>query len=400
MKKIVFASIFLSLNCFADEIICSGITNSLNSTVMPFELRIKGQKSPYFPEQMTYSSTIGYKTPNGANLLQGIDLDSKVRRRLDKVTFEGSSSQNYLKISFTGNSIESAIFNYPFAGFKEMIVTCNHTGSLPERPVCSTDPDKTKSLVTAIRTNKDIDTIETTIDCGANINLVDKNGCTPIMLAVDPDCGSIYQHNVFYNSQRPAIVDLLISNGAYADLADKFGETALIKAAKNKIPNIFESFYAADVDFNAQDLEGNTALMYASHTNDPFYIEDLLIGNPDRTIKNKLGQTAYDYAKHWGNDKVLDLLRAPETTLTIKGDSSGICSPLNLKIRQNELVEIVLEAQSAMMKLVIPEINTEIVANSMSSSKKVVSFLSKGIFEFSCGPHHGGNQSKGTITIK
>lgn len=402
MKKYFFIILIcITSTSLAETIKCKGITNNSNFTIMPFEVEIIGKESVYFPGQKHYSSTIRYSTPNSGLLVQGFDVSSKLRRKNDKIIFQGSKERNSLELSFVGSSIETAILNSRDAGIDQVQVTCESKGKLPQTRSCSDYKDVNVSLVSAVKDVRDIDLLESIIECGADVNFKDKNLCTPIMFTVDSTCGSEYP-NMFapYKQDRSQFIDLLLNNAAYGDLADKNGETALIKATKNKIPDVYESFLAAEADFNAQDKKGNTPLMYASLTNDPYFVKDILAGNPDRTIKNKLNQNAYEFAKHWGMDKVLDLLKAPEREIRISEQADGTCSPLLIEATQNELVEIVLESSNTMLKFAAEKLDIEIMASAGSSDKKVVSFDSVGEFEFTCGPHHGGTPSQGVIRVR
>lgn len=236
MKKYFFIILMsLTATSFAETIKCKGVTNNPNYTIMPFEVEIVGKESDYFPGQINYSSSIRYSTPSGP-LVQSFDISNKLRRKNDKIIFQGAKDTNSLAIIFGLNSsIESAVLDSRDAGINQVNVVCENKGKLPKTRSCSDYKDVSTSLVSASKDVADLDLLESIIECGADVNLKDKNLCTPIMFVVDSACGSEYP-NMFtpYKRERGQFIDMLLNNGAYGDLADKNGETALIKATKIK----------------------------------------------------------------------------------------------------------------------------------------------------------------------
>lgn len=385
----------------AEVISCSGITNDPNTTQMKFDIEIQSRMDKN-SRQLDYKSNITYHAPDGSNIIQGIDLNGKIRTRLNKVIYAGLNLNNSLKLNFSpDNSLTSSVLNIPLAGLTKVTVTCDLAGSLPARPVCTEDIDKTKKLIDLIKFSNDIDRIETTIECGANVNKVDKNGCTPLMFALESTCGE--EHPINYSSSfsiPSQVVDSLTNNGAFVNVTDKHGETPLIKAAKANIADVYNSFIASEAEFDAQDELGNTALIYAVLNGDESVVQQIIEGNPDRRIKNKEGKTAFDIATQWQKTAVMDLVKIPDTTVMVQGKEDGTCSPLQINLKQGQVVELTLKASSKMFKLESKKLGIDIMADGNNSSRITFTAESKGSFPFTCG-FHGVNQvSQGAFTVQ
>lgn len=76
--------------------------------------------------------------------------------------------------------------------------------------------------------------IRSLLEAGADINLCDDDGTTPLMLAI--------------KTAKFHIVDLLLANGANSGLADNCGRTALHHAVALEMPEIVEALLKTAVD--------------------------------------------------------------------------------------------------------------------------------------------------------
>lgn len=392
---------FFSHTTLAQVITCTGLTNDANASEnVKFELVIKRDNSsitsnfgPFYKSSIKYF----YSTHTS---FTGIDIADHVSTRLNKISFLGSIGKSR-NLTFNFNpdaAIQSVFMNYDSRIINQP-VDCEISGALPPRPVCSTKPDKTAPLIEAIKA-ANLDLIETAIECGANVNLADKNGCTPVMIAIESACG---QNNPPYSSPFSKTIELLDSlsgNGAFMDTADTSGETPLIKSSKLNIPDVYDTFIAAEVNFDAQDRLGNTALMYATFNGSPWVVEQILEGNPDRKIKNKDGLTAYDIAKKWQKNSVIDLVRIADTSLLVEGKDDGTCTPLKIDLKMGQVVDLTLKATDKMFKLDSPGLGLDLMADRNSSAKKTFAVPSKGTFKFTCGIHGSNKPSVGTIVIQ
>ncbi len=74
------------------------------------------------------------------------------------------------------------------------------------------------------------------------------------------------------------VVQTLLEKGAYADIRNNEGQTALITAVKNGKNTIVKALLKGGSNPNVSDLTGRTALSYAKQTNNT-EIMNLLAGN-------------------------------------------------------------------------------------------------------------------------
>jgi len=102
--------------------------------------------------------------------------------------------------------------------------------------------------------------VEILLTAGADINVRDRKGATPLMAAVRNQC--------------PDVVSILIGKGADPTLADRTGATAMHWFARwqaGKMVPVIDEVLKAGADIDARDKQGRTALMmtvYASRTGD------------------------------------------------------------------------------------------------------------------------------------
>ena len=387
MKLIMMIFLFFGvLKLRAETITCSGITNDPNTTNLNFEIQIQGKPDKDFPTQIHYKSQIKTTLPDGSTLLNGIDLSDKPRTRINKIIYGGLTTK--LELTYNADhSLKSAILDSPTGNFHQLPVNCVFQGHLPTPQSCSNQADKNKSFLAAIISGN-IDDVETAIECGANVNKAEKNGCTPIMFAIDSTCGVNGLKSISSLTSPKFLIDSLISNGAFINVVDKSGESPLIKAAKLNLRDVYDSFIAAEANFDVQDNKGYTALMYAAYNGDPSVTKDILDGNPDRRIKNKSGQTAFDIAKHWERNSVIDLVRIPDVSIAVAGLPDGSCSPIKIEAKQGQVIEIVLKAtDNKMFRFESAALNLDVMADVGLVAKQIFTADTIGNFSFTCGYH-------------
>lgn len=404
MKLTLLLTIILlaAQTSIAQNITCTGQTNDINSSEnVKFLVEIKKDKSPITKNfGPFYKATIKYFYSTNTSYT-GIDIADRVSTKLSKITFYGSleKTRNLTFNYNSDNTIKDVVMNYDQKIINQKL-DCEISGELPARPVCTEDVNKTAKLIQAIKSSN-IDAIETTIECGAQVNQVDQNGCAPIMFAVDPTCGE--QNPIHYISpfgKTSLVLDTLAANGAFVDTADNKGETPLIKAAKMSIENVYETFIALESNFDSQDHLGNTALMYAVVNGNQNIVEQILEGNPDRRIKNNSGQTAYDIARQWQKESVIDLVRIADTSVLIEGKDDGTCSPLKIILKQGQVVDLTLKATDKMFKLDSINLGLDLMADRNGQAKKTFALANKGTFKFTCGFHGANKPSNGVIIVQ
>jgi len=182
------------------------------------------------------------------------------------------------------------------------------------------------------------------IKAGAKLNLLNKNGKTPLDLAVEKrnfaiiqlrDAGAKTAKQITIPSTQPttssnsrtALIKLLqqktfdaegaealLKSGADLNAFDSGGKTPLMRASESGTVEAIKWLLSKKIVIDAADKNGMTALMYgAGRDNDDTawnIVAALLDAKADWKMKNKDGKTAYDLALAKSNDwtaMVLDI---------------------------------------------------------------------------------------------
>lgn len=127
------------------------------------------------------------------------------------------------------------------------------------------------------------DTLELLLAKGADMNLKDKNGRTPLLLAAESADGEI--------------VTLLLDKGADVNAKDdESGFTALHYAARSGKKDAAEVLIARGADINTKDNQGHTPLYVA--VNHDYRVAELLIDKgANSSIRTESGQTLMELAQ-------------------------------------------------------------------------------------------------------
>lgn len=381
----IVATLFGASAVRAEVIECKGAANTSPPTKIEVSVDMDKGKS-----------SLRWVYPDGTGITQGQSIN---RRKFDGANvkyMDQGSSRVFLQIPAATTTTAQGAFTHAPQGLNAVPVDCEVFGSIPAAPVCPKDKDR--ALLSAMDTAETVEQIEFLLQCGANPNTTNSKSCTPLMLAVDPDCHPGSASGMI--TDTVALVDLFLSNGAFIDTQDRKGETALIKSARNGMSNVYSSFIASEASFDHQDKKGNTALMYAALEGDKWIIQDILEGNPDRRLKNKSGKTAFDLAKHWHDKETADLVRIPDQTVTISGKSDGTCAPLAIEVKQGQAIEFVLNATDKMFKLDAKGLGLSLMADRGSFAKQILTMENRGNYKFTCGFHGANTASEGVISVR
>lgn len=323
--------------------------------------------------------------------------------------FEGSPSKTKLLMTFNDVSKLNKhdrkvelVSNKGSAKEQKQILSCHSDRPIKSIDYCSTskygNPTETLLYASKVRNSNLVDMV---IGCNPNVNELDKNGCSPLMYAVDHLCGTGKRDDFRDFAHNKRIIDVLISAGAFVDIADPVTlATPLIKSAQDRDAYALKSFADMEADIDAQDKDGFTALMSAAERGDEKLVELILGYNPDIELTNSSGQTAMTIARSKGYTNIELLLQTPDKTITFTGENSGGCSLNEKAIEANKVVLFEMKAsEKKMFLLEIPEMGVKLMAD----PGKVQSFRLKptkiGSFKYTCGVHGSNNTSKGTISV-
>lgn len=146
-----------------------------------------------------------------------------------------------------------------------------------------------------------IDDIGFYLEKGANPDIADEHGITPVIWAA-------------LNDQVDAL-DLLIKKGANLDARNKNGDTALLWAAVLGHDTVIEKLITSGANINiTEPTHGATPLMAAAASGQTSTIRLLLQNHADLTIRDKKHKTALDHASLNGRANVISVLltQAPQ----------------------------------------------------------------------------------------
>lgn len=391
MKTIAISILTLtvSLAAKAEVVSCSGFTDADQKTKVVLTLNPQKQKG-----EIRFISSSGSVT-------QGLNLSDVYYPVPNTLRYADSFGNSHLDFLVENGVIKKNSFTHGLY-FNNAELDCKITGQILQAPACGKAPSE--SLVDILREGRSYQTLRAVtyaLACGADVNFTDKYGCTPLLYTIDPYCGNNPNPAPHTLIDVPKIVDRLVSEGAFVDIVDPVkNETALLKAAKSGLRDVYESFIAAEANFDFQDNDGMTPLMWASYNGDDWTVKDILEARPDRRLKNKKGQTAFDIATHWQKERVIDLVRIPDATFEIAGQEDGTCSPLKFEANEGQTIEIALKASSKMFKLDSAELGIDLMADSNARRTQVLKLESVGTYNFTCGVHHANQVSTGEIIVK
>ena len=166
---------------------------------------------------------------------------------------------------------------------------------------CTSSYDATQSLATAL-SNKDTAIISKLLNAGADPNVSDYSGATPLMFAV--------------REGNAEATRLLLDHGAapcsrYTGRNDSLGLTWItplfysVESGNQAVVSLLLK-YGADPNDKAKD--GTTPLHLAAKLNKSDIVRILLEHGADITVKDMKGRTAYEFAKENGSSDAISVL--------------------------------------------------------------------------------------------
>ncbi|XP_036970836.1 CARD- and ANK-containing Inflammasome Adaptor Protein [Acanthopagrus latus] len=188
------------------------------------------------------------------------------------------------------------------------------------------------ALLSAVRQNHD-GLVTVLIDRGANVNVFDKQGYTPLLLSAELghsevlrvlvakqakldatlSDGSSALHLAVHSGSAP-IVQTLLGKGLDPNTTGPKAQTPLHLAAQCNRPELVDLLLRARAQVNAAAQDGLTPLHVASQQGHADPVIRLLQGKADPGIKDRLGRTALHWAASSpGDSGVVDLLLTAKT---------------------------------------------------------------------------------------
>jgi ankyrin repeat protein len=100
-----------------------------------------------------------------------------------------------------------------------------------------------------------------------------------------------------------------VNKGADINIKNKDGKTPLHIAVENNYEDIIKFLLENKADVNVKDNEGNTPLHIAIKKGNYFVIKELIKFGADKNAKNNKGETPLDLAKELGDEEILNLFK-------------------------------------------------------------------------------------------
>lgn len=164
------------------------------------------------------------------------------------------------------------------------------------------------------------------LDKGADVNLADDDGYTPLMLAAQYDHVAVVKRLLKKGANPKArtntghtaltlvwgtdgkVVPLLIKAGADPNARNNDGESPLLVAAHHDSTGPMRELLKAKANPNLADNSGITPLMEAARKGNLASVKLLLTAKADKLAKDSAGKTALDYARAKKKAAIIQLL--------------------------------------------------------------------------------------------
>jgi ankyrin repeat protein len=155
------------------------------------------------------------------------------------------------------------------------------------------DDEGRSALHIAVIRNMSVPKLEIIVNQGGKVNSVEREGRTPLRIAVDRDNWEAAKYLVGAGSD---VFSVARDGRSPAEIALGRGAAAIRAVFSGKA-------------IVARDSSGNTILHYAARNGTRDQVSLLVELGADRNLRNTAGESAADIASRWGNTAVSDLLR-------------------------------------------------------------------------------------------
>ncbi len=215
--------------------------------------------------------------------------------------------------------------------------------------------------------NNNYPKVQELITQGVDLNHVDWEGMTPLMLAAE--------------SGYTDLVEVLLKNNAAVDFADTNtdvpgydSDTALIHASRYGHIKSIKMLLENGANINLVNKHGDSALMYAVANNRTKSIEILLENNADTSIENNWHHTALMSAAYCGHEDAIEILLKKDVDIN-GANKKGITALMIASEREQQGAVTMLLENGANIKAVDKDGKTALKSASDKGFTKVVELL-------------------------
>lgn len=172
------------------------------------------------------------------------------------------------------------------------------------------DQGRTALSLAAYRSYEDI--VALLLENGAEIEARDQRGRPALMNAIAAVSAFLPGSPARVSGEKGelSIVRMLLERGAAVNVVDKEGWTPLALATERSAQEIVVALLSRGANVNVQvpRLGNETPLMMAIRNNDPAMMKAILTAKPDLFLTNSQGRTALDYARSYQDDAMVAML--------------------------------------------------------------------------------------------
>jgi ankyrin repeat protein len=227
----------------------------------------------------------------------------------------------------------------------------------------------------------DLPAIKALIKSGANVNVPDEDGMTPIFRAGDratvqfllkaganvnaetPDGWTPLMWQIIsHYDELSRIVEVLISSGARVNQRNSDGTTALMFAAELGYSEVVRLLIKAKANLNIVDNNHNSALMRAARKGASETVKLLIAAKANPSLKNNSGESALDLAVESGNRETIAHIETALKKLSksevqkVPGQTTD-----NSKVSTRRVVRIQLQDGSSLAGEIIRENDIDLI---------------------------------------
>ena len=185
------------------------------------------------------------------------------------------------------------------------------------------------------------------LEMGVNIDNVDSNGRTALMLASKAGHEEIVETLLSARANgsqdgHSRVGQILLKGGADPNIQEKDGRSALMYASQNGHSEVVQILLKGGADPNIQEKDGRSALMYASLNGHSEVVQILLKGGADPNIQEKDGRSALVSAYTNGHSEVVQILLEGGADPNIRMKTGWTVLMSACKNGHSEVVQILL----------------------------------------------------------